>query len=146
MRNNIVGDHQSNCKDPALLFVAEHCDSGFSLIVRSNLVVSNGGRRGLVGIGPLNARFGRRRTFIWFRMPAFRAVPVTCYGPQTYQQLLCMLPIFGFFTLGTRASTCWAARSFSPSLKPTSRNFPNSVESRDGLMNHLYPFLTLVSE
>ncbi len=31
---------------------------------------------------------------------AFLIVPFTCYVPQTETQLLCVLPFFGFFTLG----------------------------------------------
>jgi len=30
-------------------------------------------------------------------------VPVTCYLPQTYGQLMCLLPLYGFFTLGIHA-------------------------------------------
>jgi hypothetical protein len=30
-------------------------------------------------------------------------VPVTCYAPQTYGQMLAILPVFGFFTLGIHA-------------------------------------------
>jgi hypothetical protein len=34
---------------------------------------------------------------------AFLIVPVTCYLPTTEMQLLCVLPVFGFFTLGIHA-------------------------------------------
>ena len=34
---------------------------------------------------------------------AFVIVPVACYLPQTYAQMLCVLPFFGFFTLASHA-------------------------------------------
>jgi hypothetical protein len=38
-----------------------------------------------------------------FHLAALLIVPVTCYVPQTYEQMLCILPVFGFFTLGMHA-------------------------------------------
>ena len=37
------------------------------------------------------------------QLMALIIVPVTCYLPQTYGQMLCVLPLFGFFTLGMHA-------------------------------------------
>ncbi len=36
-------------------------------------------------------------------LAAFAMVPVICYVPQTYGQMLFLLPVFGFFTLGSHA-------------------------------------------
>ena len=36
-------------------------------------------------------------------LAAFAIVPVICYVPQTYGQMLWLLPVFGFFTLGSHA-------------------------------------------
>jgi len=42
-------------------------------------------------------------------------VPVTCFGPQSYQQLLLVLPVFGFLTLGMHAGYA----IYFPELFPT---------------------------
>ena len=34
---------------------------------------------------------------------ALAIVPITCYGPQTYAQMLAVMPCFGFCTLGIHA-------------------------------------------
>ncbi len=46
---------------------------------------------------------------------AFLIVPVTCYLPQTFGQLLCILPVFGFFTLCMHAGYA----IYFPELFPT---------------------------
>lgn len=62
-----------------------------------------GGGLGLVLFGPIAARIGRRRTFILYHLAAAAIVPITCFLPQTSLQLLLILPVFGFFTLGMHA-------------------------------------------
>jgi MFS family permease len=79
------------------------------------IIQTTGGGLGLLAFGPLCARFGRRRTFISFHLLAFLIVPVTCFGPQTYQQLLWILPVFGFLTLGMHAGYA----IYFPELFPT---------------------------
>ncbi|MDQ6959818.1 MAG: MFS transporter, partial [Mariprofundaceae bacterium] len=79
------------------------------------IIQTAGGGLGLLAFGPLCVRFGRRRTFITFQLLAFLIVPVVCFGPQTYQQLLWMLPVFGFFTLGMHAGYA----IYFPELFPT---------------------------
>jgi MFS family permease len=74
-----------------------------------------GGGLGLLSFGPLSARFGRRRTFIAFHLLAVMIVPVTCFVPQTYEQLLGILPVFGFLTLGMHAGYA----IYFPELFPT---------------------------
>ena len=53
--------------------------------------------------GPLSVRVGRRIAFALMHIAAFIMVPIACYAPQTYWQMLCILPVFGFFTLGIHA-------------------------------------------
>jgi MFS family permease len=48
-------------------------------------------------------RWGRRRTFLGMQLAALVVVPLTCYGPTEYWQLLALLPLFGFCTLGMHA-------------------------------------------
>ena len=79
------------------------------------IVQAAGGGVGLLAFGPLCARFGRRRTFIVMQVLAFLIVPAVCFGPRTYHQLLCALPVFGFITLGMHAGYA----VYFPELFPT---------------------------
>jgi MFS family permease len=74
-----------------------------------------GGGLGLLAFGPLCVRLGRKRAFTWMMIGAFVIVPITCYVPQTYGQLLCLLPFFGFLTLGMHAGFA----IYFPELFPT---------------------------
>ncbi len=78
-------------------------------------VQTTGGGLGLLAFGPLSARFGRRRTFIAFQLLALIIVPITCFAPQTYGQLLVLLPIFAFLTLAIHAGFA----IYFPELFPT---------------------------
>ncbi len=79
------------------------------------IVQTTGGAVGLLSFGPLCARFGRRATFIATQVLAFLFVPVTCFAPQTYAELLWFLPVFGFLTLGMHAGYA----IYFPELFPT---------------------------
>ena len=67
------------------------------------IVQAAGGGLGLLCFGPLAERLGRRAAFALMHVLALAIVPVTCYLPQTYGQLLVLLPFFGFFTLSIHA-------------------------------------------
>ncbi|MEM7696933.1 MAG: MFS transporter [Verrucomicrobiota bacterium] len=62
-----------------------------------------GGGLGLVLFGPISARMGRKGAFILFHIGAVIITPVVCFLPPNYVVLACLLPIFGFFTLGMHA-------------------------------------------
>ncbi len=79
------------------------------------IVQTAGGGIGLVSFGPLAARWGRRRTFIVMNLLAFVIVPIACFVPQTYNQLLVLLPVFGFLTMGMHAGYA----VYFPELFPT---------------------------
>ena len=79
------------------------------------IVQTAGGGLGLLSFGPISARLGRRAAFVLFYLLAFAIVPVTCFGPRTYQQLLFVLPVFGFLTLGMHAGYA----IYFPELFPT---------------------------
>lgn len=64
------------------------------------IVETAGGGLGLLSFGPLAEWLGRRGAFALFFTMAFLVVPFTCYVPQNETQMLCALPVFGFFTLG----------------------------------------------
>jgi MFS family permease len=79
------------------------------------VVQTAGAGLGLLAFGPLCARFGRRRAFAWSHLAACIIVPITCYAPQTYGQLLMILPVFGFLTLTMHAGYA----IYFPELFPT---------------------------
>jgi len=71
---------------------------------------------GLVSFGPLAVRFGRRRAFALMHIGAFVIVPITCFLPNTYGQLLLLLlPAFGFLTGGIHSGYA----IYFPELFPT---------------------------
>jgi MFS family permease len=67
------------------------------------IVQTAGAAVGMLCFGPLAARIGRKRTFMLIHVFAFVLVPITCYAPQSYLQMLCVLPVFGFFTQSIHA-------------------------------------------
>ena len=67
------------------------------------IVQTAGGGLGLLCFGPLAEWIGRRGAFALMHLMALVIVPVICYLPQTYGQMLCILPVFGFFTLASHA-------------------------------------------
>ena len=67
------------------------------------IVETAGGGLGLLSFGPLSVLWGRRRTFIVLQLAALVIVPVACFAPRDYWQLLAILPVYGFFTLGIHA-------------------------------------------
>ena len=74
-----------------------------------------GGGLGLLSFGPLCVRLGRKRAFTLMLIGACLIVPITCFAPQTYGQLLAILPVFGFLTLGIHAGCA----IYFPELFPT---------------------------
>lgn len=79
------------------------------------IVQTTGGGLGLLAFGPLSAWFGRKKTFIGFQLLALMIVPITCFVPQSYFQLLMILPFFGFLTLGMHSGYA----IYFPELFPT---------------------------
>jgi MFS family permease len=67
------------------------------------IVETAGGAIGLLSMGPICTRIGRRKAFMIFHAGALVITPIACFVPSTYQQLLLLLPIFGFFNLGIHA-------------------------------------------
>jgi len=70
---------------------------------------------GLLAFGPLCVRVGRRPAFALMHLGAFIIVPITCYLPSTYGQLLCLLPAYGFLTGGIHSGYA----IYFPELFPT---------------------------
>jgi MFS family permease len=66
-------------------------------------VQASGMGLGLLAFGPLAERLGRRGAFLLMHSIAIVIVPLTCYLPQNYGQMLIMLPLLGFFAGGSHA-------------------------------------------
>jgi MFS family permease len=79
------------------------------------IVQTTGGGLGLLAFGPLAVRLGRRRAFVVVQIAALIIVPITCYVPTAYWQLLVLLPVYGFFTLSMHAGYA----IYFPELFPT---------------------------
>jgi MFS family permease len=63
-------------------------------------VVTAGGGVGSAVFGAISARIGRKPTFAMMLIGAMLIVPVVCYLPRSYGQMLVLLPLYGFFTFG----------------------------------------------
>jgi MFS family permease len=79
------------------------------------IVQTTGGGLGLLAFGPIAAWLGRKPAFVMFHLLGLLIVPVTCFLPQTYLQLLILLPIFGFWTMGMHSGYA----IYFPELFPT---------------------------
>jgi len=79
------------------------------------IVQTTGGGLGLLSFGPLCAWLGRKKTFMLFHLLALAIVPIACFIPQTYFQLLMILPLFGFLTMGMHSGYA----IYFPELFPT---------------------------
>jgi MFS family permease len=79
------------------------------------IVQTTGAGLGLLAFGPLAVRFGRRKAFALVQVGSLVIVPLTCYLPREYWQLLLLLPVFGFFTLSMHAGFA----VYFPELFPT---------------------------
>ena len=66
-------------------------------------VQAAGAGLGMLAMGPLCARLGRRRAFALMHVGALLIVPAVCWIPGDYVTMLLMLPLMGFFTLGIHA-------------------------------------------
>ncbi|HEU5119296.1 MAG TPA: MFS transporter [Isosphaeraceae bacterium] len=67
------------------------------------IVQAAGGGLGMFCFGPLATRLGRKPTFALMLVGSLIIVPITCYFPKNYGQMLAILPLYGFFTLSIHA-------------------------------------------
>jgi len=88
------------------------------------IIQTAGAGVGLLLFGPICAWLGRRKAFVLAHIGAFLVVPATCYLPQTYGQLLYVLPVFGFFTLCMHAGyAVYFPELFPNHLRATGTSF-----------------------
>ena len=66
-------------------------------------IQSAGAGLGMLAMGPLCARLGRRRAFVFMHLGALLIVPIVCWFPRSYAMMLALLPVMGFFALGIHA-------------------------------------------
>ena len=94
-------------QDLARELLVRHGVDGASAAQRAKfaygIVQTAGMGLGLLAMGPLSERLGRRGAFLLMHLGALAIVPATCYLPQTYGQLLAVLPVFGFLAGGMHA-------------------------------------------
>ncbi len=115
-------------QDLASQFLLEHGAPPSEASARAKIaygyVQTAGGGLGLLAMGPLCSFLGRRRAFMVANLAAYAIVPVVCYVPQTYNQLLMILPVFGFFTLGIHAGyAIYFPELFPQRLRATGTGF-----------------------
>ena len=67
------------------------------------IVQTTGMGLGLLAMGPLSEWLGRRGAFLLMHLAAIAIVPATCYLPQSYGQMLAILPVYGLFAGGMHA-------------------------------------------
>lgn len=88
------------------------------------IVQTAGGGLGLLCFGPLAQRLGRRPAFALMQLAALVIVPITCFVPRTYSEMLLILPVFGFFTLGIHAGfAIYFPELFPNNLRATGTGF-----------------------
>ncbi len=88
------------------------------------IVQTTGAGVGLLLFGPICAWIGRQKAFIFAHLGAFMIVHLTCVLPQTYNQLLWMLPVYGFFTLCMHAGyAVYFPELFPNHLRATGTSF-----------------------
>lgn len=64
------------------------------------MALNAGALFGYLGFGPLADRFGRRPVFAFMCLGSFVMLPVTYLVPSSYEGVLMLLPILGFFNNG----------------------------------------------
>jgi MFS family permease len=86
--------------------------------VAFGFIQTAGAAVGMLAMGSLSARLGRRRTFALMHIGAFLITIVVCWVPSyfgSYGLLLALLPVFGFFVQGIHAGYA----VYFPELFPT---------------------------
>ncbi len=81
-------------------------------------VQTTGAGIGMLAMGPMSVRWGRRRTFAMMHLAALVTTLAVCWLPRyfgSYALLLCLLPVFGFFAQGLHAGYA----VYFPELFPT---------------------------
>ncbi|OFW49771.1 MAG: hypothetical protein A3G77_01065 [Acidobacteria bacterium RIFCSPLOWO2_12_FULL_68_19] len=89
--------------------------SASSYVSYAIMILTLGSLPGYAGVAALADRFGRKPAFLVFFVGGAFAAPLIFLGPWTIGQMLVLLPLLGFFTLGIYA----AFPIYLPELFPT---------------------------
>lgn len=110
-----------------LFLVGEGSDpkeAGSSAKLAYGILQATGGGLGLLAFGPIAARMGRIRAFAVFHVLGLLIVPIVCFAPQAYWQLLVLLPIYGFLTMGMHSGyAIYFPELFPTNLRATGTSF-----------------------
>ncbi len=99
-------------------------EAGSSAKLAYGILQATGGGIGLLAFGPIAARMGRIRAFAVFHILGLLIVPVVCFAPQAYWQLLVLLPIYGFLTMGMHSGyAIYFPELFPTNLRATGTSF-----------------------
>jgi len=92
--------------------------------VAYGLIQAVGGGLGMLSFGPICSRIGRRRTFFFSLLASAIVVPITCYLPQNWWQLMALLPAYGYFTQAMHAGfAVYFPELFPSHLRATGSGF-----------------------
>lgn len=94
---------QDLCKEALLREGVSSLEAASKAKFAYGFITTTGCFLGMVSFGPISAYLGRKNTFALMLMLALFIVPMTCWIPQTYAQMLFFLPFLGFFTTGIHA-------------------------------------------
>jgi MFS family permease len=87
-------------------------------------LINGGGFIGSIAFGPIAQWLGRRKAFTCAMLGGVLIVPLTVYLPQTYGQLLVLLPFFGFLTFGYHSGFAFYLPELFPAhLRSTGAGF-----------------------
>jgi predicted MFS family arabinose efflux permease len=85
-----------------------------------SMIQNIGGGAGLFFMGPLCGWIGRRAAFVLMHLGVLVTVPLVCYLPATYMQLLVLLPLMAFFIVGMHAGyAVWFPELFPARIRAT---------------------------
>jgi MFS family permease len=99
-------------------------DAASTAIFAYGFIQVLGSGLGQISFGPLCARIGRRPAFAMMHLLSFIMVPIICYLPQSYWQMLVLLPLFGFASLSIHAGyAIYFPELFPDHLRATGASF-----------------------
>jgi MFS family permease len=87
-----------------------------SYVSYATMMLNVGALAGYLSFGPLADKFGRRAIFGLMCLGSLVMLPITFLTPRSYVQVLCLLPLLGFFNNGIFSGFA----IYLPELYPTS--------------------------
>jgi MFS family permease len=114
--------------------------SASSYVSYAIMILTLGSLPGYAGVAALADRVGRKAAFLVFYVGAGLAAPLIFLGPWTLGQMLVVLPLLGFFTLGIYAGfPIYLPELFPTRLRTTGAGFCFNIGR---VVSAAGPFLT----